>query len=76
MKHGCERNNETNLIRYIEQWECWTFTTADGMTRASHLKYCPFCGEKLEEVKCSACSGSGRYRDGECGACNGTGCES
>ena len=30
-------------------------------------------GWKLRE--CSACGGSGHYKDGECGACGGTGKE-
>lgn len=47
MKHTCERNNETRLVKYIEKLKCWTITLYDGMTVATHIKHCPFCGEKL-----------------------------
>ena len=75
MEHICERNS-TKLVQYIDRLECWTITLYDGMTVATYIKFCPFCGKKLEEVICSACSGSGGYRGGECATCNGTGWES
>jgi hypothetical protein len=45
--HSCTKNDITKVVKYIEGWG-WTITTADEMTRVSHIDFCPFCGEELK----------------------------
>lgn len=50
MEHLCERNL-SDLIQYDSMMQCWTIVSDDGITIATYIKYCPFCGEKLEDMR-------------------------